>query len=192
MTAEDYKKQILQLLPPGIALSQDEESVLVQLIAGMAEELARIDARGDQVIEESDPRTTDELFYEWLAEAGIPDECSSLAETPEDERIQLLQKLSAQPGQSRDFYIELADKLGYDSRIQEYEEFIVDQSEVEDQLFDAYWVHSFSLVLAEPPVVARAGVARAGDRLGTFDAAFLFCLLQKAKPAHTVAFVGFE
>jgi uncharacterized protein YmfQ (DUF2313 family) len=190
--SEDYKQQILQLLPPGFAYTPTEGSILVKLIAGMAEELARIDARGDQVIEESDPRTTSELFQEWLTEVGIPDDCSSLAETPEDERNQLIQKLSSQPGQSRAFYVDLAEKLGYDSRVQEHEEFIVDDSFVEDPLYDAYWIHSFSLILSEAPVLARAGVARAGDRLGTFDAAFLFCLLQKAKPAHTVAFVGFE
>ena len=192
MIASDYRKQLELLLPKGPAYDPQNGSVLLDFLSGMAEELARIDARTIDVLNEADPRTTTELFTEWLETVGIPDGCSVYALTPEDERTQLIQKLTKQAGQTPAFYIDLADALGYGARVEEFQEFLVDRNVVGDPLYDEYWVHSFSLVLDEPPVVARAGVARAGDRLGTFNADFLFCILQTARPAHVVAFVGFE
>lgn len=192
MNSTEYRRQLELLLPTGQALVPEEDTVLHDFLQGIAVELARIDSRGVDVLNEADPRTTQELFNEWLSQFGIPDDCSVYAETPEDERTQLLQKLTKQSGQTPQFYIELAEALGYDSRIQEFREFLVDVNSCEDPLHDAQWVYAFSLVISEPPVVARAGVARAGDRLGSFEAPFLYCLLQKARPGHAVGFLGFE
>lgn len=50
-----------QLLPPGRALKL-VESVLEKTLLATGDELARVDARGDELLVESDPRTTDELL----------------------------------------------------------------------------------------------------------------------------------
>lgn len=192
MTAAEYRDQLLQLLPPGVALPKESGAVFVDLISGIAEELARIDDRGDQIIEESDPRTTDELLAEWLTMFGVPDDCSILNTAPSSDRIQLLQKITAQAGQTPEFYVQLGEAATYSSRLAEYREFMCDLNSAGDPLYDSQWKHAFTLYIDEPPVVARAGIARAGDALSTFDASWLDCLLQNAKPAHTVAFVGFE
>lgn len=191
MIAADYKEQLLQLLPPGLALSRDPDSKLVLLLAGMAEELSRIDARGDAILEEADPTTATELFAEWLTMAGIPDACTALADDPGDERLQLLQKLSAQAGQTPEFYIDLAHSLGYVSSVKEFAAFVAGSSAGEP-LYNEEWVYSFALILADVAVTAQAGIARAGDRVATFEADLVNCILQRVKPAHTVAFVGFE
>jgi len=191
VTASDYKELLLQLLPPGLAYSREAGSTHVDLIDAFAQELARLDARGDAVIEESDPRTADEIFGEWLQLAGIPDSCSALATTVEDERTQLLQKLSGIASQSRDAYQALAESLGYTARIAEFSMFVAG-SKAGEPLYDEAWQNAFSVVIAAGANQAQAGIARAGDRIRTFEAGFLYCLLQKSKPAQAIAFVGFE
>lgn len=190
-SSQDYALLLSQLLPPGQAFSQEPGSVYSELLAGLAEELARIDARGEDLLEEAFPDTTNEVFAEWLRMVGVPDVCSAVAITITDERAQLIQKLTAQAGQSPDFYVRLAASLGYLARVLEFREFVAGSS-AGDPLYDVSWKHSFSVVVSGGVTQARAGLARAGSRIREFAADLLYCVLQRAKPAQTVAFVGFE
>ncbi len=190
-TASDYAQTLAQLLPPGQAFSQEPGSIYGQLLNGVAEELARIDARGGQLIEEAFPDTTNEMFSSWLAMVGVPDVCSDVAVTVTDERAQLIQKLTAQSGQTPAFYVLLAASLGYTARVLEFKEFVAG-SYAGDPLYDVSWRHAFSLVVSGGANQARAGLTRAGARIRDFAADLLYCVLQRSKPAQTVAFVGFE
>lgn len=191
MLSQDYKNLLLQLLPPGLAYSAESGSRQMMLVDALAEELARIDARGQQIIEEADPSTSTELYEEWLQLAAIPDSCSALASSVEDYRKQLLQKLASITDQAPATYEALADSLGYDARVVEFDMFVAG-SACGDPLYDEFWQNAFSVVIVGGANQAQSGIARAGDRLRTFEAGFLYCLLQKAKPAQAIAFVGFE
>lgn len=190
-SAQDYALLLSQLLPPGQAFSQEPGSIYSELLAGVAEELARIDARGVQLTEEAFPDTTQEIFAEWLKMVGAPDVCSDVAVTITDERAQLIQKLTAQAGQTPEFYVRLAASLGYTARVLEFREFVAG-SNTGDPLYDVSWKHAFSVLVSGGANQARAGMARAGARIRDFAADLLFCVLQRAKPAQAVAFVGFE
>lgn len=193
MNAADYRKQLEKLLPQGLAFKRDPGSLLLALLEGMAEELARIDGRSTQLIQEADPRTADELLEDWLRVVGVPDPCTVYALGAEDEKAQLLQKLTRQVGQNADFWLEIAQTLGYSTaQVLEYREFRVDDNSVGDPLYDAKWKHTFTVQVAEPLIYFRAGEARAGEYLTRSSAELLNCTLQKSKPAHTVAFVGFQ
>lgn len=192
MNATDYRKQLELLLPSGSAIDPQSGSVLLNLLGGFAEELARIEGRGRDLIDEADPRTTTELLAEWLAIVGVPDECAAHSTATIGEREQLLQKLIKQSGQTPLFYQEMAEVLGYSASVEEFPSFNIDQGAIGDPLTDGSWTHCFTVRINGVTDYATAGEARASDRLGYFDASFLYCLLQKAKPAQTVAFVGFE
>lgn len=191
MNAADYRKQLELLLPSGSAIDPQAGSVLLKLLGGFAEELARIEARGRDLIDEADPRTTTEIFQEWLAIIGIPDGCSIYAVGGEDERSQLIQRLVKQAGQTPIFYQELAEALGYLARTEEF--FPATAGfETGSLLCDEGWRFVFSVKLSDVADRARAGSALSGGRVTEFSSPFLFCVLQTAKPGHTVAFVGFE
>lgn len=193
MTVADYLKQLAKLLPQGLAYKRDPGSVLVDLLSGMAEELARIDARAADLIKEADPNTTFELFQDWLRIAGIPDACSIYAPGSGDLRDQLLEKLSSEAGQGPEVYRNVAELLGYvGAQVVEYQPFTVDRNSVEDFIFDEAWGYVFSLVIPGSPLYFRAGANSAGDYLTRSNATLLDCILQKSKPAHTIAFVGYE
>ena len=60
MSAAAYADQLKQLLPRGRLWLLEADAKLRALLLAIAEELARVDARGVDLINESDPRTADE------------------------------------------------------------------------------------------------------------------------------------
>ncbi len=113
MTADDYLRQLQALLPQGQAWPRDQEAVLTKLLAALAEELARVDRRGEDLLDEADPRTTSDLLTDWERVAGLPDTCLTAGQTVEQRRAALVSKLTSLGGQSRQYFIDMAATLGY-------------------------------------------------------------------------------
>jgi uncharacterized protein YmfQ (DUF2313 family) len=78
LTDTDYLRQLQALLPPGPAWPKNDDATLTRLFGALASELARVDGRAWQLLEEADPRTTAELFLDWERVAGLPDACAAL------------------------------------------------------------------------------------------------------------------
>lgn len=119
MIANDYLHLLLSLLPPG-QIANDEDSNFAKILAPVATEFARIDARARKLIDEADPRTTIELFEEWFSFAGLPDPCTPSDQTFGERRDALIAKLKSFGNPSRPFFKAIADNLGYDIVISEY------------------------------------------------------------------------
>lgn len=77
LTDTDYLRQLQSLLPPGPAWPKDDGATLTRLFGALSSELARVDGRAWQLVEEADPRTTGELLADWERSAGLPDICST-------------------------------------------------------------------------------------------------------------------
>ena len=73
----DYLSQLLALQPPGAALPREPESVWVRLLAALADGFERVDARSDDLVRESDPRSCIELITDWERVCGLPGECAA-------------------------------------------------------------------------------------------------------------------
>ncbi len=189
MSAESYKRQLLALLPPGAAWPRDRDSLLVKLLGGLAEELARIDARASDLIRESDPRSTYELLADWERVAGLPDKCSrGRATTIEERRAALVAKLTMRGGSTKAYFIALAKQLGYDITIDEFRPFICGISRCGDVLTGGHSVrHVWRVnVPGARYTPFRTGVSQCGDKLGKITRAEdLACKLNTLKPAHT-------
>ena len=120
-TTEQYRDQLLALLPVGDAWSKEPDSGLAKLMQGAAEEFARIDKRAIDLLNESHPTKAFELFDEWLLEYGLPDNCVTDSSTQELHTA-LIQKYRQTGGQSREFLTYIAKTLGYEITITEYKE----------------------------------------------------------------------
>jgi hypothetical protein len=113
-SAAAYLRQLRALLPPGKAFNYDPDSVVSKCLAAYADELARIDARGVQLIEESDPRTAEETIEQWEAMLSLPDEqVPVIPATLAERRIAVTQKYANRGGQNLDFFVRLAAACGY-------------------------------------------------------------------------------
>lgn len=113
--AAAYLRQLKLLLPPGRLFSNIEaDSYVSKTLAAYAEELARIDTRGVQLIEESDPRTADETIEQWEEMLSLPDDqVLEIPATLEERQIAITQKYTARGGQNEDYFTRLCAACGW-------------------------------------------------------------------------------
>lgn len=196
MSADAYLKQLQALLPTGRAWPRWEKATITKFLRGLAQELARVDQRIHDLIDESDPRTTRELLAGWERVAGLPDTCSSgLATTLQERRAALEAKLTARGGQSKAYYIALAAKMGYSIEIDNFRPFVCGLSRCGEVLNGGPKVrYQWRVRVLGPRYTAfRAGMSQCGDRLGKITrAADLECKLQRLKPAHSRLIVSYQ
>lgn len=193
-TAADYANQLRQLMPRGLAWRNPPGSVGDRDIEGEAEELARIDARALYlVLKEFYAQTTRELLPEWEKEYGLPDMCRTLADTLEQRREDLLQKIRSLGGQSRQYLIDQAKALGIDITITEFRPFRVGMNCAGDRLNSREWWFVFLVTAPTKRIYRfRAGQNAVGDRLRFWEPnTVLECIINHLKPAHTYAMFGY-
>lgn len=187
--ANEYKAQLQALLPSGRLWDALREggSLADQLLAALAGEFARVDERGEALLDETDPRTVYELLAEWEAFAGLPDSCTGELSTISQRREALLERLTSTGGQSAAYFIALAERLGYTVTITEYTPPYVGQAVAGDALTYGGWVHAFGVNAPETTISdAVAGSAAAGEPLRSWGNAVLECAIRRRKPAHSV------
>jgi uncharacterized protein YmfQ (DUF2313 family) len=111
---DDYAYEALALLPYGEAWPREPDSTLVRFVTGLFYYYGFVDSRAADLLErESDPRITIELLPDWERNWGLPDPCLAEPLTIADRQIALVTKMTMQGAQSRQFFIDLAAKLGY-------------------------------------------------------------------------------
>lgn len=197
MSAAAYFSQLLALQPPGIALPADPASVWGRLLAAMADGFERVDARSEDLIRESDPRSSVELLPDWERVCDIPSECATedAANTLQVRRAAVVNVLTRVGGQSPSYYIKLAHLAGLAIDITEYRPFLAGLSRCGEPLSGPEDVRFCWTVTVHGKRVTRfrSGESACGDRLSDFDPAKeVECLLRRAKPAHTVLVVGYD
>lgn len=194
LTAAEYLAQLQALLPQGFAWPRQADAALTKLLLAWADELARIDGRAADLVEEADPRTTAELLADWERVAGLPDSCVvayGVTQTAAQRRDALVAKLTTIGGQSAAYYIALAARLGYTITITEYKTFTV-RSKVNDPLNDLPWRFVFT-VNAPLNTVRRFTVRSAvNEPLAAWGNELLECVISRLKPAHTHVLFAYQ
>ena len=182
----EYTRQLQALLPPGRAWPREPTAQLTPLLGAWADEMARLDARALQLLEEADPRTALELLGDWERVLGLPDECTAAATTIPARQIAAYQKLAALGGQTPAFYVALAASIGYTVEILEFDPG-VDAGDFDTS--GGRWRYVFTVHVLDivDYSVFRAGRSGAGDRLIEGGALDLECVINRVKPAHTLA-----
>lgn len=192
-TVEAYTELLAALLPRGVAWRSEDGSSINDLLVAMAEEFARVDVRSDDLHDEADPRTTVELLADWERIAGLPDTClAGATQTMQERRAALVQRLTQQGGQSRQFFINLAASLGYTVTITEFRPFRAGISLAGDALTNGDWIFAWRVNAPETTIVSfRAGLSAAGEPLRTWGNTRLECAIERLAPAHTIVLFGY-
>lgn len=200
-SAAAYAEQLTQLLPPGPAWPREPDTLLGRLLQALADELARVDGRAFNLLDEADPLTALELLGDWERVAGLPDPCIPIATTTRERQIAVARKISGIGGQSIPFFEELAARLGLEVEIVEHRPFRAGCA-AGLPVYGEAWAHAFT-VRALPPsdssndparlqfVAFRAGAGHSGDRLRSFGAADLECVIGRAAPAHAAVLFAY-
>jgi uncharacterized protein YmfQ (DUF2313 family) len=132
-TGDDYKQAFLALLPQGQAWPRHPESLLYKVVAGLCKYWGFVDSRAADLLErESDPRQTIELLPDWERNWGLPDPCYTAPQAIDERQLALIMRMTMVGEQSREFFINVAAKIGYTITITEYRTFVVGIDSVGD------------------------------------------------------------
>lgn len=187
-----YTELMQSYLPEGSAWPHDPDAALTKIISVIGSELARVDARAAQLMQEFDPRTALELLPEWEEIVGEPDACSGPAETLKERRARVHAKLIARGGQSAAYFISLAASLGHTVEIEEYRPAYASLLAAGDPLWDEPAAHYWTVIIIDDDGGSRyfyADESAAGEPLATWGDTLLECMINRFQPAHTdVAF----
>lgn len=154
LSVEAYARQLKQLLPRGAVWLLEAGSGISNLLLACAEELVRIDGRGEDLIDESDPRTATETIAEWEEMLGLPDEqVPEISAVLAERRLAVTQKLVARGGQSNSFFVTLALACGYVVTVSNYNTLLFrsGRGRSGDRLYGTDYAYSM-LVTVDPPV----------------------------------------
>lgn len=194
LSADDYLAQLQAFLPTGAAWPRDADAALTQVLAALAAEFSRVDARAEQLVDEADPRTTTELFVDWERVAGLPDACAEAfggTQTSTQRRSALIARLVTLGGQSAGYYVALAAALGYAITITEFHEINV-EDDVEYPVYGAPWSFAFQVNAALNTIYHIAVEDDVEQPIAVWGNALLECMINRYKPAHTVALFSYE
>lgn len=188
--ADDYRRQLASLLPRGLPWPRSADSVLQRLLAGWADELARVDLRGDALVAEADPRTTLELLEDWERAYGLPDACTELGESWSARRARLVAKIVATGGQSPAYYIAVAAELGYTVTIEEFRPWTVD-SAVDAPISGTDWAYAWLVRAPAETVTWWTCDSGCDEPLASWGNTLLECVISRLKPAHTIVLFAY-
>lgn len=191
--AAEYGVELVMHLPPGRAWPREPDSVLVRFLYGVAEPLAEVDQRAaDLLVREAYPGLAYELLADWERVCGLPDPCVPVPLTLEERRNAVVQKLAARGGQSRAYFLGIAEALGYEGvSITEFSPFVFGIS----GFGDAFWtfgsptIRFYWRVNVPGPRLTwlRFGLGMFGrdPHCRILRAEDLECIFDRLKPAHT-------
>lgn len=192
LNAKAYLQQLQALLPSGLAWPRAADAYLTKLLSAFSQEFARIDTRVDNLLNEADPRTTLEMLPDWERLAGLPDPCVSSDQTVEQRQSALVTKLTIQGGQSRAYFIDMADALGYqDTEIEEYFPFTCESycDEFLNSLADR---HTWTIYLqSDGGLEVMTCESPCDSFLQSFGDEVIECRINQYKPAHTVVLFAY-
>ena len=210
MSVEKYYSLLRNLLPKGKLWQPEEQPTFKAYLQACAQELWRIDQRLEDLLYEADPRQTVELLEDWQRLLGLPDSCSQADISIDEQRDQILQKLTNVGGLSAAFYEFLGEQLGYEITVEDCINFRAGWSKAGDPLTNYFNEHFVAGSTAgefltnigwrfyftvEMPITA-AEHFEAGDVAGTplreFTNPLIECTMLKLKPAHAAVFFKFK
>lgn len=176
---------LLKLLLPS-SYDPNGPALAAELAAeGAALDLAQWSA--DQLLLEMFPETAVLTLPDWERVYGLPDTCTAIAgaqQTFNERRSALMGIVNMSGGQSRQFFIDLAARLGYTITITEYSPHTTEHDS-EHPITDDPW--RFVWQVNAPLNTLRDKTSEDDSEMPTavWGNALLECVLSRFKPAHT-------
>lgn len=182
------------LLPPGRAFTRDPSSVLTKVITAIAGMLLTAQLKLEDLLEQADPRRATSMLSDWERLLGLPDQCTPVGLQLADRQRSAFQRLTEQGGQSRPYFIELAELLGEPGvTITEFKRFTCNSS-CNDPLVIEDDVFSWMVNIPHPALNARFFNCNSpcDSALQEYTPSVIECALAKRKPAHTSVFFSYS
>lgn len=197
MDVASYARQLKALLPRGAVWKLEPESELSKLLTALAQELARVDGRAEDVVNEWDPRTALELLSDWEEMLGLPDDVfTEIPASVGERRTNILSRLLARGGASHQYFIDVAAVLGFTITISEYTVSRSGTLKSGDPIYGIAWAYAWLVTVdlsstalegwEGQTILFRSGQSVSGDPIRSWNGPYLEALFRKLKPAHTL------
>lgn len=169
LAAAAYQRMMIALLPPGRLWRLVGESFLASLMLGCADEFARLDARAQDLLDESVPTDADELLPEYEAELELE------ASGTNAERVAKVvsRHIARQRFRPSDFQTVLAPILGLAAADIE----VIERT------------HAIAVDMGDDREIYRFFIYRDPSLPGTYDVDAAQELVDSIKPSNTVGTV---
>lgn len=191
--AADFLAALQALMPRGKVWPRETDAVQTRALAGHATPFATHTARANNLLTDAFPSTTDELLPEWQETLGLPDPCAGEAPTLQQQRAQVVARLTNNGGQSVAFFTQFAANLGYEISIQQFAPARVGQTRCGTPAYGEAWAFAWAIVLPLNTITyARTGQSTMGEPLASWGNAVLECEMARLEPAHSVLLFQYQ
>lgn len=184
MNQQSYASQLAKLLPRGLLWAETASNKIGSLIDAMAAEMARIDARSDDMLNEADPRTTFELLPDWERNYALPENCSLEVQNVQQRIESLVAKVNFEGSLSIPFFIQLAASIGFEITITEFDVYTF-ESNVEAPFADIDWRYVWQVNAPEETVTYKSVESDVETAFASWGNDLLECTFQRTKTGHT-------
>lgn len=171
-TPEQISYQLATKLSPPGALATSLASRLRAFWLGVADELARVYSRTEDLLREARPSTTVELLTDWEDEYDLPDPCVTGVQTVADRRAALIARANGIGGQSAQYFRDIAQSFGVTITITEHHAFEVGRDGMGDGVGGDEWAFVWEVTA---PAATAATLREVME-----------CVFERLQPAHTV------
>ncbi len=186
-TALNILQSLIAKLPNGFAMGF-RGGILDALLGGAAREIEIVEQAAEAVMLEIDPRTANYFLPDFERVLGS-DPCGRDLDPLSVEQRQRLahQRWTATGGQAIPYMVSIAGKLGVSVTVEEFWPSKAGRLRAGQRLRPegSQFVWRVNIPGLITVVNFRAGVSRAGNRLGSFTLSSIECELRRIKPAHT-------
>ncbi|SDO75872.1 Uncharacterized protein YmfQ in lambdoid prophage, DUF2313 family [Rhodoferax sp. OV413] len=181
--------QVLQAyLPPGRALTREPGAWLTRLLEAFAAMLLAAQLRVAALVAEFDPLLATSLLPDWERLLGLPDDCMVTASLTTLDRQRIAsQRLHERGGQSRAYFIDLADRLGEPGcTVTEFRPMTCND-DCNDALYSTADLYTWRVNIPHAAVNARQMNCNdnCNAALQMYLPSLAECPIRERKPAHT-------
>lgn len=182
----DYITLLAQLLPPGIALSEEQKDT-ADLIRKTAKELDAVASLDYALFREIDPRNAVLLLDEIEISLGLPDRCSENSIALSERQANAYEKLVGQRGARRTRYLDILARFHQHKADIERFNLHSCESHCEYGIFDhTEWLFTFAVTLHEDTTLTPSTCqSHCEEPLAVWGNNQVACVLQKEKPAYS-------
>lgn len=195
-SAESYKHQLLSLFPSGVAWDDARTGNLGILAQAMADELARVDVRALQLALDWIPSNAIELLPDWQRALALPDNCyPDQSQSLGQRQAAAVEKFTRLGLQTPAYFVSLAARLGYTVTIEEYFPFSAGAGVAGGAVVNESWAYTWKVnVQGTQQQITDFEVGRSsvGEALRMWGSSLIECVINRQKPAHTVAIFSYE
>jgi uncharacterized protein YmfQ (DUF2313 family) len=157
-----------------VLLRTAPDGVISRTLAAVADELARVDARAKDLLNEADPRTAVETLDDWERVVSLPDaQVPAIPATTGERQTAITQKWTTRGGQSLSYFSQLSAACGWVLDSITLSSVLRAGFRVNDRCYESTYAYTINFHLRDP-------------RSGALSTANLERVLRHATHAHII------